>query len=226
MEQEEVIREYGYRSTSITNDHLTKTFTRMGAGLFVTAVISYFTFVSGVYLTLPYILLLIVELGIVLGFSAALRKASAATCTIMFYVYAIVNGLTFSTIFAAYEIGSIATSFVSAGALFIGLAIVGKTTKVDLSKFGTILTVGLIVGIVVSIINIFIGSTVVDLVINIAMLLIFCGLTAYDMQKFSEIASAPEVDHEKIYSYFALALYLDFINIFLKLLRLFGNRRR
>ena len=226
MEQEEVIKEYGYRSASITNDHLTRTFTRMGAGLFVTAVISYFTFVSGVYLSLPYILLLIVEFGIVLGFSVALRKASAATCTIMFYVYSILNGLTFSTIFAVYEIGSIATAFVSAGALFIGLAIVGKTTKVDLSKFGTILTVGLIVGIVVSIINIFVGSTVVDLVINIAMLLIFCGLTAYDMQKFSEIASIPEIDHEKMYSYFALALYLDFINIFLKLLRLFGSRRR
>ena len=134
MEQEEVIKEYGYRETSITNDHLTRTFTRMGAGLFVTAVISYFTFVSGVYLSLPYILLLIVEFGIVLGFSVALRKASAATCTIMFYVYSILNGLTFSTIFAVYEIGSIATAFVSAGALFIGLAIVGKTTKVDLSK--------------------------------------------------------------------------------------------
>ena len=201
-------------------------FTRMGAGLFVTALISYFTFVSGVYLSLPYILLLIVELGIVLGFSAAFRKASAATCTIMFYVYAVVNGLTMSTIVAAYEIGSIATAFVSAGALFTGLAIVGRTTKVDLSKFGTIFMVGLIVGIVVSIINIFIGSTVVDLVLNVVMLLICCGLTAYDMQKFSEIASIPEIDHEKMYSYFALALYLDFINIFLKLLRLFGNRRR
>ena len=226
MEEEEVIKEYSsYSSVANVSDHLTKTYMRMGAGLFVTAFIAYVTYSSGVYLTLPYLLLAILEIVLVLVFSFALTKVSSPVATMMYYGYAVLNGLTFSTIFAAYEMGSIASSFFTAGALFAGLAIFGYSTKMDLSRFGNILLIGLIVGLIATIVNLFIGSSMITIIVSWAMLFLFCGLTAYDMQKFRVIMDEPNVDHNKLYSYFALALYLDFINIFLKLIRLFGKRK-
>ena len=143
----------------------------------------------------------------------------------MYYVYAILNGVTMSIIFAAYDIGTISLAFFVTAFLFGGLALYGYTTKRDISKLSTICMVGLIIGIIVSIINIFIGNTIVDIILDWAMLIVFCGLTAYDLYKIKSGQLQVDINTEKMYVYYAMDLYLDFINIFIRLLSIFGRRR-
>ena len=143
----------------------------------------------------------------------------------MFFAYAILNGLTLSTIFIAYDIGTIFYAFGSTTLLFGALALYRYVNKKDMSKFGTILLVGLLVGIVVSVINLFVGSSLIDIALNWVMLAIFCGLTIFDIQKIKRIGEYGEHEREKLYVYCAMDLYLDFINIFLRLLQIFARRR-
>ena len=173
--------------------------------------------------------LAIVEIGLVIGLSAAINKLSFATAAIMFVIYSIINGLTMSVIFIVYTTSSIAvTFFITAGA-FAGLALIGYFTKKDLSTMGKFLMFALIGVIIASIVNIFVKSSGLEFVISIIGVLLFAGLTAYDSQKIKEmfLAYGNEVNDQtqKLAVLGSLTLYLDFINLFLYLLRFLGRAR-
>ena len=207
------------------NITITKTFTRMFLGLALTAFTSYLTYSSGLFLTIPYGLLAIIEIAVVLIFSLAFRKLSSTAVTILYFAYAILNGITMSTIFAVFDMTSISSAFLISALLFGGLALYGYTTDKDMTKFANIFMVGLIIGLIASVINLFIGSTMIDIILDWVILLIFCGLTAYDMQKM-RLISGEVADKEKLYVYFAMQLYLDFINLFLRILSITSRRSR
>lgn len=157
----------------------------------------------------------------VIGFTFAIEKLSRTQAITALHGFAALMGLSFASIFVIYTMGSITTAFMGGAVLFGVMSFYGYFTKKDLSGLGSMLFVGLIAIIIASIINIFIGSTVMQMVISAIAILIFLGLTAYDTQQIREMVS---VDNEKgnVEIAGALTLYLDFINLFLNLLQLFG----
>ena len=169
--------------------------------------------------------LIIAELVVVLVFSLLIRKLSPAMVTLLFFAYAFLNGFTLSVIFPVFELTSIVYAFAGTAALFGVLSLIGYTTKKDISKWSSILTVALLVGLVLTVVNIFVGSSFLDIALDWAILLIFFGLTIYDINKIKAMQDAGFCDDEKLYVYGAMQLYLDFINIFLRILSLFGKRR-
>ena len=215
---------------SNTSDYLTKTFFRMFLGLLATAFAAGYTYYSGLLEPIiesgAFLALFLVEFIVVIAFSAGFRKFSSGVVTALFFAYAIINGITFSTLFAYFELSSIFYAFVVSAAIFGIMALIGKNTKADLTSFGTILTVTLLVGCVVSIINLFVGSSLVDIALDWIILLVFMGFTMYDMNKLTHLHEEGVMDEEKLYVYGAMELYLDFINIFLRILSIFGNVRR
>ena len=215
---------------SNTSDYLTKTFFRMFLGLLATAFAAGYTYYSGLLEPIiesgAFLALFLVEFIVVIAFSAGFRKFSSGVVTALFFAYAIINGITFSTLFAYFELSSIVYAFVGSAAIFGIMALIGKNTKADLTSFGTILSVTLLVGCVVSIINLFVGSSLVDIALDWIILLVFMGFTMYDMNKITHIHEEGVMDEEKLYVYGAMELYLDFINIFLRILSIFGNVRR
>jgi len=163
----------------------------------------------------------------VMGMSFALNRLSYPALIGLFVAYAIINGISFSFIFWVYNIGSILKVFLSTTALFGIMAVAGYTTKTDLTKLGSILFIGLIGIVVASLINMFMHSDSMDYIISILGVIIFTGLTAYDVQKIKNLgeqASGTSLSG-KLGIMGALTLYLDFINLFLFLLRLFGGRK-
>ena len=170
-------------------------------------------------------------LGFVLIMSFGYRKLSAPALMALFIAYAIINGISFSFILLAFTPGSVLGCFLSASAMFGVMAFMGYTTHQDLTKFGRILIMGLIGTIIAMVINFFLHSSQLDYIISIIGVMVFTGLTAYDVQKLKRIGEGLEYDDvsaadtKKISVLGALNLYLDFINIFLFLLRLFGGRR-
>nr|NQU92331.1 Bax inhibitor-1/YccA family protein [Bacteroidota bacterium] len=168
-------------------------------------------------------------LGFVLLMSFGFNKLSSAALTLLFVVYAILMGMSLSFIFLAYSMGSIASTFAITAGMFGFMALLGYTTKTDLTKFGSILIMGLVGIIIASVVNLLLlKSSQMEYIISILGVLIFTGLTAYDVQKLKRIGSTMEMSSEparKLMIMGALTLYLDFINLFLFLLRLFGNRR-
>lgn len=211
------------------NNTVIKVFFRMFLGLLATGLTAFYTFQSGLYLKIlsgaSYAIIALVEIAVVLLFSWMFRKLSPTVVTVLYYLYAFINGITLSVIFAAFEMSTIFYAFFATSLLFAGLAFYGYVTKKDMSKLGTILIVGLIVGIIVSIINLFIGNTIIDIALDWAMLLVFCGLTVYDMNKIKNMSQEIEYESEKLYIYGAMQLYLDFINIFIRILSIMGRRR-
>lgn len=174
--------------------------------------------------------LMIGELALVLILSARINKISLNTAGIMFGLYSIVNGLTLGVIFMAYTETSIAQAFFITAGTFGGMSLLGYTTKKDLSTMGRIFYMALIGLIIAIVVNLFFGSSVLDLIISVVGLIIFIGLTAYDTQKIKEMLLQAQQygvteQTSKIALIGSLSLYLDFINIFLYLLRLFGDRR-
>jgi uncharacterized protein len=163
----------------------------------------------------------------VLGMGFGLNRLSYGTLILLFVAYAIVNGISFSFIFYVYNIGSIVKVFFSTTALFAVMAIAGYTTKTDLTKMGSILFIGLIGIVIASLINFFTKSAQMDYIISILGVIIFTGLTAYDVQKIKNMGVYSEASGMagKLGIMGALTLYLDFINLFLFLLRLFGGRK-
>ena len=170
-----------------------------------------------------FFILVLVEIGLCIWLSAGIRKMQTSTAKILFGLYSFVTGLTFSTIFVAYRIDSIIMVFGITALTFAIMALVGTFTKIDLTKLGTILFMGLLGIIIASIINIFIGSQTLDLGIIIIGIVIFTLYIAYDVQKVKYIAQTLEEDKAAIIC--AFELYLDFINLFIKLLRLFGKSK-
>ena len=174
-------------------------------------------------------LLVIAELALVFILSARIMKMSFSTAGIMFALYSVLNGVTMSFIFIAYTSTSIATAFFVTAGMFAAMSFIGFVTKKDLSSFGSFFTMALIGLIISSVVNIFLNSSVMYWIITYVGVLLFVGLTAYDTQKIKQmlIEYGDEVNDstQKLALIGSLSLYLDFINLFLYILRLFGNNK-
>ena len=171
---------------------------------------------------------MLAPLGLVLWMSARFQKLSASTMVLIFIAYSVLMGVSLSFIFLAYTGASIAKTFLITSGMFGTMAVVGYTTKTDLTKFGSIMFMGLIGIIIASVVNMFMHSSTLDYIISFGGVLIFTGLTAYDVQKLKKIGSQITEENEisrKMTIMGALTLYLDFINLFLFLLRIFGGRK-
>lgn len=171
--------------------------------------------------------LLIAELGLVIGLSAAINRLSLSTATLMFVLYAVINGVTMSFIFLAYTSSSVTSVFLITAGTFAAMAAIGYFTKTDLTSMGKILMMALIGIIIASIVNVFMKSSGLTMILNYVGVLVFVGLTAYDSQKIKQmLLMAPDAGEtsQKLALLGALSLYLDFINLFLYLLRIFGKR--
>lgn len=171
--------------------------------------------------------LLIAELGLVIGLNAAINKLSLPVATLMFITYAVLNGVTFSSLFYVYTMGSLATTFLITAGTFGAMSAVGFFTKVDLSSIGKILLMALIGLIIATVVNLFVQSSALEMILSYVGVLVFVGLTAYDTQKIKQMfMMAPDAGAttQKYALIGALMLYLDFVNLFLYLLRIFGKR--
>lgn len=168
--------------------------------------------------------LIIAQLGLVVSFGAAARRASTAVVAAMFFAYAALTGVTFSTLFLLYTASSIGGVFLVTAGAFAGLSAVGFFTKSDLSVIGRFAIFAIVGLILASVVNFFLQSSGLHWLVSIAGVLIFGALTAYDTQKLKHLFASGEV-HANMPLVGALTLYLDFVNMFLFLLRLFGRRR-
>ena len=202
----------------------------MGAGLSVTAIMALITLSSPVILDaivgnrLLFFGLMIGELALVFTLSGAINRLSAATATLIFIAYSALNGVTLSVVALVYTANSVASTFVVTAGMFGAMSIFGYTTKRDLTSWGSFLFMGLIGVVIASVVNIFVGSSAVSWLISAIGVVVFTGLTAYDTWKIKEMA-AHGTEGRKPAILGALTLYLDFINLFLMLLRFTGNRR-
>ncbi len=201
----------------------------MFLGLLGTAIVAWYTYSSGLFISIIlggyWEILLIGELLVVLLFSFLFKKLPPMVVGILFFVYAMLNGVTLSTIFVLFDLSSIVWLFVVSALLFGGMAFYGYKTSKDLSNWKTLLFGILIAGIIVSLINLFIGNSVLDIIIDWVILFVFFGITAYDMNKIKALQEDETLDQSKLHIYGAMELYLDFINIFIRILSLFGKRR-
>ena len=171
--------------------------------------------------------LIIAEVGLVIAINAAINKLSLAMATLLFVLYSVINGATLSVIFVAYSIGTISKVFFITAGTFAVMAFIGYVTKTDLSKMGKILFMALIGIIIATVVNIFVKSSGLDMILSYVGVLVFVGLTAYDTQKIKQMlwqAGNVSENSQKVALLGALSLYLDFINLFLYLLRIFGRR--
>lgn len=167
-------------------------------------------------------------LGLVLLMSFGINKLSSTMLTGVFLIYSILMGMSLSFIFLAYTAASIYTVFISTAAMFGVMALIGYTTKTDLTKLGSLLMMALVGIIISALINMFLKSSGLSYIISFVSVIVFTGLTAYDVQKLKNIGAQVEAGTEasaKMSIMGALTLYLDFINLFLALLRLFGSRK-
>ncbi len=171
--------------------------------------------------------IIIAELILVVTVSGAINRLSLSVATLLFIVYSVLNGALLSSVFLVYTASSVATVFFITAGTFAAMALIGYTTKTDLSSMGKILLMALIGMIIATIVNLFVKSTGLELIISYIGVLVFVGLTAYDSQKIKQmLLQAPDASEgaQKVALLGALSLYLDFINLFLYLLRIFGRR--
>ena len=171
-----------------------------------------------------WIALTLVELGLVFYLSFRITKMSPAAAASSFLVFSLINGLTLSSIFFVYTQAAIYQAFGTAALMFGAMSVYGMVTKRDLTSWGSFFFMGLIGILICSVVNIFLRSSALGFAVSVIGVFVFLGLTAYDTQKLKAYATAPEL-RENLAVFGALALYLDFINLFLMLLRLFGGRR-
>lgn len=210
------------------NKTLSKVFTWMFVGLLVTFLTGYYVSLNEfalakIFSGYTYIFITVIEFILVIYLSARITKMSPTTARICFLLYSFITGITFGAIFIVYEMTSIIYTFLITAIVFGLCALFGKITKIDLTKIGSYLLMGLIGVILCSIVNIFLKSTGFEMIISIITVIIFLGLTAYDIQKIQRLEGIIPEENMPIYG--ALELYLDFINIFIELLRLFGKAR-
>ena len=207
-----------------------KTFFWMFLGLLGSGIIAWYTYASGLFIDIVlegyFNILLIIELVAVIVFSLLFRKLPPWAVGILYFVYSMINGVTLSVIFAVFELYSIVYLFVVSAIIFAVLGIIGYKTNADLSRWSPYITVFLIVGLVLSLLNLFIfKNSTFDLILDWIILAIFCGVTIYDINRIKLMQSEPSINQEKIHIYCAMQLYLDFINIFLRILSIFGKRK-
>lgn len=224
----------GERAAAVQGEFIRRVYNWMGLGLAATALVALYTASNPQLLkmifgnSLVFFGLILGELGLVIWLSAAINRLHYSTASMMFFVYSALNGLTMSVIFLAYTQASIASTFFVTAGTFGAMSFYGYTTKRDLSNWGSFLFMGLIGIVLASVVNIFLHSPMINWVVTYAGILVFVGLTAYDTNKLKEMARAGFADEEtegKSAVMGALALYLDFINLFLMLLRIMGSRR-
>ena len=204
----------------------------MTLGLLLTAVVAFAVADYAPHLLQNALLvwgILIAQLILVVVLAAAIWRLSFGAAALIFVLYAALTGFSLSGIVLYYSLGTLTQAFLSTAALFGVMSIVGLTTKADLSKLGTYLIIGLVGVIIAMFINFFLRSSAFDFVISIVGVIIFTGLTAYDTQKIARLAADPRIEGEgsqlagKLSILGALMLYLDFLNLFLFLLRIFGR---
>lgn len=225
----------GQQTASGLSQFMTQTYTWMALGLAITGFLAMVTASSPVMTqfifqnTFVFMFLLIAEIGMVIAFGVSLRKgASTAVLLTMFLVYSALNGLTLAAIFLVYTYASIAQTFFIAAGMFGGMSLYGYVTKKDLTGIGSFAMMGLWGLILASVVNIFLRSSLLGFGISLIGVGVFVILTAYDTQKLKQYYQVHAGDAEQLKRTSlggALMLYLDFINLFLFLLRLFGKRR-
>ena len=222
-----------YGSNAVVARFMNNVYAWMAAGLALTAVVAWMISqnaqaMATVFNRGTFLLLILVELGLVMAISYAINKIGTGVATALFLLYAAINGLTFSIIFVAYKLGDIGVAFAITAGMFGGMSLIGFVTKMDLSSFRGLLIMGLLGVVIASIVNIFMQSTMLYWIITYVAVAVFLGLTAYDTQKLKQIAYATEGDPRlanRLAINGALTLYLDFINLFLLVLRIMGSRR-
>ena len=205
----------------------------MGMGLLLTALVAFLSVATPlVYIATNPVMLIIamaLEFGLVLGISLGLNRMSSLMATFLFFVYAAVNGFTFAVILLSFSIQSVFLAFAATAGLFVVMSVIGYTTKIDLTKMGTFFLMALIGLVIAMVVNMFVNSGPLDMLISAIGVLVFTGLTAYDTQRIGRMAGQMRLTDEtaaKFGIFGALKLYLDFINMFLFILRLLGGRRR
>jgi len=201
----------------------------MSLAVITSMIVSYFVGTNAGLMTFFFTgamkwLVIFAPLVAILAVSVAMERLSKTALTVFLHGFAALMGLSFATIFVVYNMGSIVSAFMGAAVLFMAMSGYGYFTKRDLTEFGQFLFIGLIAIVVASLINLFIGSTVLQMVISAIGVIVFLGLTAYDTQKIREMVSyGGDTGKEEVMG--ALSLYLDFINLFLMLLQLFGGKK-
>jgi len=219
----------------VVNEFVRSVYNWMAIGLALTGFMAYFTSHSETMMQLifgnrlVFFGLIIGELAMVFSLSARVHKMQASTATLLFVAYAALNGVTLSSIFLVYTGSTITSTFFICALTFVACSVYGATTKRDLTSFGGFLVMGLIGIIIASVVNMFVRSAGMGMIISYIGVFVFVGLTAYDTQKIKMMAVTQPADLEagairKGAILGALSLYLDFINLFLMLLRIFGDR--
>ena len=230
-------KEYGSSAKTMSSEFFRNVYTYMFVALAISGsiaylcgtpefVVKYFVTESGKISTLFY-LVAFAPVGLGLLIQMAYNKLSLSTLFLLFGLYAVLMGLSLSTIFLVYSIGSIFSTFLVSAGAFAGMAILGYTTKTDLTKFGSLLYMVFIGIFIAGIVNMFMKSEAMDFIISIIGVFVFTGLTAYQMQQLKHISEEPGlqgVERNKLALIGGLMLYILFINLFLSLLRLLGNR--
>jgi hypothetical protein len=218
-----------YRSATELNEAMGRVYGHMGIAVIISMIVSYFVGTTPELLQFFFTgitkwVVIFAPLAAILAMTFAVDRFDKQGLRLFLYGFSALMGLSFATIFAVYTMGSIFTAFMGAGVLFGTMSLYGYFTKKDLTGVGSLMFVGLIAIIIASIINIFIGSTVMQMVISAIAIIVFLGLTAYDTQKIRQIVSqGGDTGKQEVMG--ALTLYLDFINLFIHLLQLFGNRK-
>ena len=218
-----------YRSAAEVNSAMGRVYGHMSMAVLVSMIMSYFVGSSPELLAFFFTglmkwIVIFSPLVAILAFAFAAQHFNKGQLQLFLYGFAALMGLSFATIFAVFTMGSIVSAFMSAGVLFAVMSGYGYFTKQSLDSMGKFMFVGLIAIIIASVINIFIGSTVMQMVISALAIIIFLGLTAYDTQKIREMVSVDgDTGREEVMG--ALTLYMDFINLFINLLQLFGIKK-
>lgn len=215
-------------SKQIVIDGMNRVYSNMFMAVMNSMLVSYFVSTSPALMTFLFTgvmkwIVILAPLAAIFAISFYMHKATRSQAVLMLHGFAALMGLSFATIFVVYTSMSIVQAFLGAACLFLAMSLYGYTTKRDLTSIGQFMFVGLIGIIIASVINIFIGSSLMQTVISALAVIIFLGLTAYDTQKIREMIAYDRTGHAEVSG--ALTLYLDFINLFLNLLQLFGNRR-
>jgi len=224
------------RAEVLVSDYVRSVYNWMGIGLALTGFVAYYVSTSESLLRLIFgnplllMVLIVAELGLVFAIAGMVNRMSAATATALFVIYSGLNGVTLSSIFLVYVQTSIVSTFLICAATFIACSLYGWMTKRDLTSLGGFMMMGLIGIVIASLVNLFLQSSSVSAIISYIGVFVFIGLTAYDTQKIKNMAMTQPANLDgavirKGAILGALSLYLDFINLFLMLLSIFGQRR-
>lgn len=223
------------RDKTVIQPYISQVFGWMSCGLLLTAFVAWYTSKTPAVLQLlfsnqiVFFGLIIGQLALVFTLSGMVMRLSGSLATTLFMLYSVLTGLTLSSIFILYTTSSISSTFIVTSGMFGIMTIYGYTTKRDLSSFGNLLFMGLIGIVLASIVNVWLKNSAIMWIITYVGVAVFVGLTAYDIQKLKTIGSSLSVTDQDQFRKFsiigALTLYLDFINLFLMMIRIFGNRR-